>query len=215
MTNMPRTLNPMGSLCRRSRNTISCKQLFRVTKYDSTMHRLKWCRRCLWSHYDLYVVGQHGVLCEVKLWRFVATSWAAQRRLPLSMGNGNFRPPTESTPLNDRQKLTQVITSATPTAVPNLMHIVRPRGSEWMGEIYTSGYATMVHGRGCNPHRCTTTFANLEITSLWRHWWRHNSETIRDKEKRRPPRAMKSSELSNGENRIALRQLLQYRKLRH
>jgi len=30
----------------------------------------------------------------------------------------------------------------------------------------TSGYATMVHGRGCNPHRCMTTFANLEITSL-------------------------------------------------
>jgi len=25
----------------------------------------------------------------------------------------------------------------------------------------------VVHGRGCNPHR-----------SLWRHWWRHNSETI-------------------------------------
>ena len=67
----------------------------------------------------------------------------------------------------------------------------------------------MVHGRGCNPHRCTTTFANLEITSLWRHWWRHNLETIRDREKRRPPRAMKSFELSNGENRIALRQLLQ------
>jgi len=32
--------------------------------------------------------------------------------------------------------------------------------------IRTSGYATMVHGRGCNPHRCTTTFASLEITSL-------------------------------------------------
>jgi len=31
----------------------------------------------------------------------------------------------------------------------------------------TSGYATVVHGRGCNPRR-----------SLWRHWWRHNSETI-------------------------------------
>ena len=62
----------------------------------------------------------------------------------------------------------------------------------------------MVHGRGCNPHR-----------SLWRHWWRHNSETVRDREKRRPPRPMKSSELSNGENRIALRQLLQNRKLRH
>jgi len=63
----------------------------------------------------------------------------------------------------------------------------------------TSGYATMVHGRGCNPHRSTTTFANLEITSLWRHWWRHNSETIRGRQKRRPPRAWKSSELSNGE----------------
>jgi len=65
----------------------------------------------------------------------------------------------------------------------------------------------MVHGRGCNPHRCTTTFANLEITSLWRHRWRHNSETIRDTEKWRAPCAMKSSELSNGGNRIALRQL--------
>ena len=62
----------------------------------------------------------------------------------------------------------------------------------------------MVHGRGCNPHR-----------SLWRRWWRHNSETIRDREKRRPPRPMKSSELSNGENRIALWQLLQNQKLRH
>jgi len=30
----------------------------------------------------------------------------------------------------------------------------------------TSGYATMVHGRGCNPHRSTTTFTNVEITSL-------------------------------------------------
>ena len=27
----------------------------------------------------------------------------------------------------------------------------------------TSGYATMVHGRGCNPHRSTTTFANLKL----------------------------------------------------
>jgi len=62
----------------------------------------------------------------------------------------------------------------------------------------------VVHGRGCNPHR-----------SLWRHWWRHNSETIRDREKRRPPRPMKSSELSSGENRITLRQLLQHWKLRH
>ena len=30
----------------------------------------------------------------------------------------------------------------------------------------TSGYATMVHGRGCNPHRCATTFANLENKAL-------------------------------------------------
>ena len=35
---------------------------------------------------------------------------------------------------------------------------------------------------------------------------------LRDREKRRPPRAMKCSELANGENGIALRQLLQNRK---
>jgi len=69
----------------------------------------------------------------------------------------------------------------------------------------------MVHGRGCNLHRCTTTSANVEITSLRRH----NSETIRDRQKGRPHRRMKPSELSNGENRIALRQLLQNRKLRY
>jgi len=50
------------------------------------------------------------------------------------------------------------------------------------------GLRYVVHGRGCNLHR-----------SLWRHWWRHNSETITDREKRRSPRPMKSSELSNGE----------------
>ena len=31
---------------------------------------------------------------------------------------------------------------------------------------YTSGYATMVHGRGCNPHRSMTTFAKPEMTHL-------------------------------------------------
>jgi len=41
------------------------------------------------------------------------------------------------------------------------------------------------------------------------------SETIRDRQKRRPHRRMKSSELPNGQNRIALRQLLQNLKLRH
>jgi len=59
----------------------------------------------------------------------------------------------------------------------------------------------VVLGRGCNPHR-----------SLWRHLWRHNSKTIRDREKRRPPLPMKSSE---HENCIALWQRLQNRKLRH
>ena len=40
---------------------------------------------------------------------------------------------------------------------------------------WTSSCTTWFMARGCNPHR-----------SLWRHWWRHNSETIRDREKRRP-----------------------------
>ena len=52
-----------------------------------------------------------------------------------------------------------------------------------------------------------------QLSQTWK--LRHNSETIRDRQKRRPPRAMKSCELSNGENRIALRQLLQNRKWRH
>jgi len=26
----------------------------------------------MWSQYDLYVVEQHGILCEAKWWRFVA-----------------------------------------------------------------------------------------------------------------------------------------------
>jgi len=45
--------------------------------------------------------------------------------------------------------------------------------------------------------------------------WTDLQATIRDREKWTPPRPMKSCELSNGENRIALRQLLQNRKLRH
>jgi len=51
-------------------------------------------------------------------------------------GDGNFRPPTEPTPLDRSPKnLLLVITLATPTAVPNLVQI-RPRGaSGQMGEI--------------------------------------------------------------------------------
>jgi len=44
------------------------------------------------------------------------------------MGDGNFRSPAESTPLDRSPKhLVQVITSAAPKAVPNLVEI-RPRG---------------------------------------------------------------------------------------
>ena len=45
------------------------------------------------------------------------------------------------------------------------VHLFRGR-VEIMIEKYTSGYSTMVHGRGCNPHRSTTTFAKPEMTSL-------------------------------------------------
>jgi len=33
---------------------------------------MKWRNSNLWSQYDLYVVGQYGVLCEIKWWKFVA-----------------------------------------------------------------------------------------------------------------------------------------------
>jgi len=36
------------------------------------IHRVKWRHSNLWLQYDLYVVGQHGVLRQVKWWRFVA-----------------------------------------------------------------------------------------------------------------------------------------------
>ena len=64
------------------------------------------------------------------------------------MGDGNFRPPTDSTPLDRSPKnLLLVITSATPTAVPDLVQI-RPRGaSGQMGEI-------MVKGKG-SPYSIT------------------------------------------------------------
>ena len=56
----------------------------------------------------------------------------------------------------------------------------------------------------------------VEPTTWPKHLCRqYLKNQVREREKRRPPHAMKSSELSNGENRIALRQLLQNRKLRH
>ena len=42
-------------------------------KHGIAIHRMKWRHCNLWSQYDLYVVGQHGVLCEVvgeDLWRY-------------------------------------------------------------------------------------------------------------------------------------------------
>ena len=44
--------------------------------------------------------------------------------------------------------------------------VMRLNNHTWKLPVGTSGYATMVHGRGCNPHRPTTTFAKLEMTSL-------------------------------------------------
>ena len=69
----------------------------------------------------------------------------------------------------------------------------------------TSGYATWFTAGGA------IRIAHYDVID---DVIRHNSESITDREKRRPPRPMKSSELSNGENHIALRQLLQNRKLR-
>jgi len=42
------------------------------TRCSPVVHRVKSRRSNLRSQYDLYVVGQHGVLCEVKWRRFVA-----------------------------------------------------------------------------------------------------------------------------------------------
>jgi len=36
------------------------------------IHSVRWRHSNLQSHYDLYVVEQRGVLCEVKWWRFIA-----------------------------------------------------------------------------------------------------------------------------------------------
>jgi len=40
-----------------------------VTVSVRPRHKLKWRHCNLWSQCDLYVVGQHGVLCDVKWWR--------------------------------------------------------------------------------------------------------------------------------------------------
>ena len=77
--------------------------------------------------------------------------------------------------------------------------------TSWPSFTSTSGYATWFTAGGAIriTHYDVT---DDDITRV---------ETITDGEKRRPPHPMKSSELSNGENHIALRQLLQNRKWRH
>jgi len=64
----------------------------------------------------------------------------------------------------------------------------------------TSGYATWFTAGGA------IRIAHYDVTDDV------ITRKLTDREKWRPPRPMKSSELSNGENRIALRQLLQNRK---
>jgi len=62
------------------------------------------------------------------------------------MGDANFRPPTESTPLDRSPKnLAQVITSAAPMAAPNLVQIRRWGASGQMGFVDISP-----HFRGVN-----------------------------------------------------------------
>jgi len=67
----------------------------------------------------------------------------------------------------------------------------------------TSGYTTWFTAGGAIRIAHYDVIDDVITRKLW------------DREKRRPPRRMKSSELSNGGNRIAVRQLLQNRKLRH
>ena len=55
-----------------------------------------------------------------------------------------------------------ISTWVTPTLLPGAIFASPPNSILPI----TSGYAMMVHGRGCNLHRCTTTFTNVEITSL-------------------------------------------------
>jgi len=80
------------------------------------------------------------------------------------MGDGNCWPPTESTPLKrSPKKLSQVITSATPTAVPNLVHI-RPWGllGEWVK--YNLNYLYLC------PFFRELTYRSDELTDF-RAWW--------------------------------------------
>jgi len=49
-----------------------CRLLQLQHNFDefTRIHRVKWHHRNPWPQYNLYAVGQHGVLCQVKWWRF-------------------------------------------------------------------------------------------------------------------------------------------------
>jgi len=49
-----------------------CNFSISTIKFTALIRMVKWRYSNLWSHYNLCVVGQHGIQCEVKWWRFVA-----------------------------------------------------------------------------------------------------------------------------------------------
>jgi len=44
----------------------------RISGFGHPIYRVKWRHSNLWSHYEVFAVGQHGVLYEVKWWCYVA-----------------------------------------------------------------------------------------------------------------------------------------------
>jgi len=48
------------------------KHVSRQSRDNTCVSRLHHCMVTI--EYDLYVLGQHGVLCEIKWWRFVVLS---------------------------------------------------------------------------------------------------------------------------------------------
>jgi len=58
--------------------------------------------------------------------------------------------------VNTVLELSAVRTKQMTSGLPcSRLHTVDQTLNEDTSRVETSGYATMVHGRGCNPHRCT------------------------------------------------------------
>ena len=71
------TFRPMSIVAKRSPISATAEHLS-LSPYGHAVHRVtvtlfaqQQIYSNLWSHYELYVVGQHGILCEVKWCRFV------------------------------------------------------------------------------------------------------------------------------------------------